>query len=428
MKIVYITAGTAGSYCGACARDVALARELIALGHQVVLVPLYTPLRTDGYDPSIDAVYYGGINAYLQQRFAFFRGPHKSLDRLLDRPSLLRLVSRFAISTRPEGLGEMTVSVLCGEAGLQRKELYKLNRFLDGQSPFHIINLGNALLMGLAPTLKERFGVPLVCTLQGEEAFVESLPDPYRERALELMRFNAKAVDAFVAPCEAYMNSRGRFMNIERGRIRLIRPGIELQSFAGVAPRHRSPFRVGYLSRICREKGFDILRKAYCILQAQKGDDSVLAVAGQITPGEEPFWKRQCNELARNGLSDRLEYAGELGFKAKALFLKSCSVFCLPSRIEEGRAIACLEALAAGVPVIAPDRGVFPEIIGLTGGGLLVPAEDPKALANAIASLRDDPEKADRMGTSGGKGITEFFTAKRMSRETMDLYAELAAS
>jgi len=425
MKIVYIAAGAAGTYCGACARDVALAGTLTALGHQLLLVPLYTPLRVDGRDPSISSVYYGGINAYLQQRHAFFRRPHGTLDKLLDNPSLLRWISRFALSTRPEELGEMTVSVLRGEEGFQKKELDKLIRFLAGQRPIDVINIGNALLLGLAGALRKHFGAPLVCTLQGEESFVERLPEPFRARAVELMRSAAKTIDAFVASSETCAARASRFLKIEAQKVRLVRPGIEVENYLGVGPRHRSPFRVGYLSRISPDKGFDILRQAFCILHRRKGG-GVLAVAGQIPRGEEPFWKAQRDELARIGLSDRMEYAGEPDLNAKTWFLKSCSVFCLPSRVVEYRGIACLEALAAGVPSIVPDRGVFPEIIRLTGGGLLVPPEDPEALADAIASLRDDPEKADRLGQRGTRGVAEHFAAEKTARETLELYAELA--
>ena len=131
MRITYIAAGAAGSYCGACARDVALCRGLIARGHDVLLVPLYTPLRSDLPMPRVERVFYGGINAWLQDRSGLFRKTPRFVDWIFDRPWLLNLVARAAIETRPEELGAMTVSVLRGAEGPQRKELEKLVAFLE---------------------------------------------------------------------------------------------------------------------------------------------------------------------------------------------------------------------------------------------------------------------------------------------------------
>ena len=85
MRILSITAGAAGMYCGSCFRDNALAAELIARGHDVSLVPMYTPVRTD--EPSVSAggrVLFGGISVYLQQQSAIFRKTPRLLDRLWD--------------------------------------------------------------------------------------------------------------------------------------------------------------------------------------------------------------------------------------------------------------------------------------------------------------------------------------------------------
>ncbi|MDP6106880.1 MAG: hypothetical protein QGI33_00390 [Candidatus Brocadiia bacterium] len=117
MRIVYIGAGAAGTYCGACARDVTLVRGLLARGHDAMLLPLYTPLTSDMPDVSLGQVFYGGVNVYLQDRFALFRWTPRLVDWLLDRPALLREASRFGIETRPEDLGNMTVSVLRGADG-----------------------------------------------------------------------------------------------------------------------------------------------------------------------------------------------------------------------------------------------------------------------------------------------------------------------
>src|SRR4051812_40835700 len=122
MRIAYIAAGAGGMYCGSCLHDNTLAAALLKLGEDVVLAPIYTPIRTDEEDVSTSRVFFAGINAYLQQKSAFFRRLPRWLDRWLDHPALLRLVSNGA-SVEPAELGDLTVSMLRGEHGHQRKEL-----------------------------------------------------------------------------------------------------------------------------------------------------------------------------------------------------------------------------------------------------------------------------------------------------------------
>src|SRR5579872_3112058 len=107
MRIAYITAGGAGMFCGSCMHDNTLVAELQAQGHDALLIPTYTPIRTDEADVSQKRVFLGGINVYLQQKLAFFRHTPWLLDRLLDANGLLRWVSRFAVKTQAEELGAL---------------------------------------------------------------------------------------------------------------------------------------------------------------------------------------------------------------------------------------------------------------------------------------------------------------------------------
>src|SRR5713101_1856445 len=112
MKILSITAGAANMYCGSCLRDNALAAELMAQGHDITLVPLYTPTLTDEANVSQERVFFGGISVYLEQHSAFFRNTPKFLDRLWDSRLALKAASHSSIPTSPRLLGEFTVSML----------------------------------------------------------------------------------------------------------------------------------------------------------------------------------------------------------------------------------------------------------------------------------------------------------------------------
>ncbi len=422
MRIAYIAAGAGGSYCGACARDVTLARGLTARGHDVLLLPLYTPLRSDLSHPGLGRIFYGGINAYLQQRFGLFRRTPGFVDWLFDRPALLRLVSRFAIETQPEGLGEMTVSVLRGTEGRQRKELEKLVGFLEREHRPDVVNLTNSLLSAVAPEIKRRMGVPLFCALQGEEAFVARLPQPHRDEARSLMRSHAQHFDLLFSPGERYADEMAEFLAVPRERVHVVRPGLEPGPYRPSGPRVREPFRIGFLSRVTPAKGLDILVDAFIMLEEMRPGRATLSVAGEVAGVHRGFLRGLRRRVASAGLADRFEYLGEVDLAGKAALLRSLSVFCLPSRYAEQRAMACLEAMAAGVPVVVPAAGLFPELVDLTGGGVLVPVEDADAVAQVLAGLMDDPDGADRMGRAASEGVAEHFSAEAMADRTLHAY------
>jgi len=426
MRIIYIAAGAAGSYCGACSRDVTLARELIAQGHDVQMIPLYTPIQADGPDPSVRQVFYGGINAYLQQHSAICRRLPPVAHWLLDRPFLLRIAGRFAVHTRPEKLGPMTVSVLQGAAGRQRRELEELLGYLaHGHLP-DVVNLTNSLLSGLAPALRERLHVPVICTLQGEESFVERLREPHREHAWDLLRQNAAAVDAFIAPGRQYAEDMARLLNVPAERVHVVHAGIDMAQYA----RRRAmppgqPFRIGFLSRLSRDKGLDTLCRAFRLLAEGRPTDHELVLAGQCAGPGAKLWGQLSVELDAAGLADRVRYIGVPDLRGKIAMLSGCHVFCVPERFPEPRGMACLEAMALGLPAVGPDLGIFPEVAELTGGLVCVPPDDPRALAAALAELRDDPGRIARMGQAAAKGIAEHFSAAGMAAGTLNVYRQL---
>ena len=191
MRIAYITAGAAGMFCGSCMHDNTLVAALMAQGHDALLIPTYTPIRTDEVDVSQQRVFFGGINVFLQQKSALFRHTPWFLDRLLDFPRLLRWVSRFAVKTRADQLGELTLSMLKGEHGHQRKEIAKLVRFLEHEVRPEIITFTNVLLSGMVHTLRDRVKAPILGVLQGDDAFLEMLPETFRRPALDLIRATA---------------------------------------------------------------------------------------------------------------------------------------------------------------------------------------------------------------------------------------------
>ena len=186
MRIAHITPSAGGSfYCENCLRDAALVKAMDKLGHDLLTIPLYLPLETEQYSAvSKTPIFFGGINVYLQQKFALFRKTPRWFDKMLDSPTLLSWISRKAGMTSAKELGETTISMLQGEHGKQIKELHRLIDWLDirGNKP-DIVCLSNVLLAGLAQSIKQRLGLPVVCLLQDEDGFLDGLPSQHSKQA-----------------------------------------------------------------------------------------------------------------------------------------------------------------------------------------------------------------------------------------------------
>jgi len=264
MRIAYITAGAAGMFCGSCLHDNTLVAALIAQGHDALLIPTYTPIRTDEPDVSQKRVFFGGINVFLQQKLAFFRHTPWLLDRLLDAPRLLRWVSRFAVKTQAERLGDLTISMLRGELGHQRKEVAKLVHWLASDVRPSVINLTNVLLSGMIAEIKRKVRVPILCTLQGDDIYLEALPEPFRGQALQLISEHCRDVDGFIATSAYYADFMAKYLGIARERIHVIYPGLNLAGHgAARPPADGKPAAIGYFARICRKKACTFWRRRF---------------------------------------------------------------------------------------------------------------------------------------------------------------------
>jgi glycosyltransferase involved in cell wall biosynthesis len=411
-------------YCGSCLRDNALAAALLARGHDVVLTPVYTPTRTDERNVSQSHVFFGGISVFLEQQMSLFRHTPRFLDRLWDAPWVIRLASKRQIKVDPRSLGEMTVSMLRGERGFQAKEIGKLLSWLRQEPSFDVINLPYALLLGLAEPLKRELQAPICCTLQGEDLFLDGLQTPYRDQSLELIRSLSRHVDAFLPVSEYYRNYMPGYLGVPPEKMHLVPLGINME---GYAPRVRplsDTFTVGYLARIAPEKGLHVLCEAYRALRAMPGvGRSRLVAAGYLLAEHQGYLDGILKKMREWRLDGEFEYRGEVDRAQKTSFLQSLDVFSVPATYEEPKGLFLLEAMANGVPVVQPRRGAFPEIVANTGGGLIVDANDPAALAAGWLDLWRNPEKAAAFGRAGAAGVREYYDVGRMAESVENVYA-----
>lgn len=423
MKILAFTAGAANMYCGSCLRDNALAAELIAQGHDVILQPIYTPTLTDEENVSRNRVLFGGISIYLQQHSSLFRKSPWLLDRLWDSSVVLRAASKSSIPTNPRLLGELTISMLKGEDGFQGKELLKLAEWLRQGTAPDVVTLPNSLLIGLAQPIRRVLNRPVCCTLQGEDLFLETLDASYRSAALDLIRSHVPHVDAFVAVSDYYAKFMGRYLRIPPDKMRVVPLGINLKGYGPGFRFQTNCFTVGYFARITPEKGLHNLCEAYRRLrEGGEFSGATLEAAGYLAPEHRPYLRKIEQQMKDWGLAHEFRYRGVLDRAHKIEFLRNLSVLSVPSTYDEPKGIFLLEAMANGVPVVQPRRGAFPEILAKTGGGILVEPDDPDSLAAGILSLWKDPARAEQLGRAGAQGVRDHYSVTQMAQRSLEVY------
>ncbi|KAF0177078.1 MAG: Glycosyl transferase group 1 [Limisphaerales bacterium] len=433
MNLVQITPGAGGMYCGNCFRDNALVAALRQRGHEVLMVPLYLPMTLDEESQAAGVpTFFGGINVYLQQQSAFFRRAPKWLHSLLDSPALLKLAAGRAAKTQAADVGELTLSMLRGEEGNQVRELDELVAWLKTQPRPDVVLLSNALLVGFTRKLKAELGCKVVCNLQGEDAYLDSMPSPLRERVWALLAERCRDCDLFIAPSRYFGDTMAKRLNLPADKVRVVFNGISLEGYGdkwqvagdtaasatplSPATSHLSP-TLGYFARMCREKGLDLLVETFIELKRRNAVPGLkLKVGGGCGPGDEPFVAQLKEHLRRAGCLDDVSFHPNLTREQKVAFLQSLTVFSVPALYGEGFGLYLIEALAAGVPVVQPRHAAFPELVEATGGGVIAEA-NAAALAAAIEALLLDPARLRTLGEAGRRAVGERFTVDRMAAE-----------
>jgi glycosyltransferase involved in cell wall biosynthesis len=428
MQIVQITPGAGAMYCGNCFRDNALVRELRRQGHEVTMVPLYLPLTLDEADESSRTpIFFGGISVYLEQKSNLFQRTPHWVRRLLASRRILTWAGKRAAKTRAAEVGDMMLSMLRGEEGRQARELEELITWLKTQPPPDVICLSNALLVGLARKLKAELHAPVVCSLQGEDAFLDGLPDSHCEVSWQLLRERAREVDHFIAPSRYFGELMARRLGLPAEQVSVVYNGISLDGYEAQSPKPKVSSQgapvLGYLARMCQAKGLDTLVEAFIVLkQRGKVPRLKLQIGGSCGPGDEPFVKALRKRLAEAGFIGEVAFFPNLTRAEKIDFLRGLTVFSVPALYGEAFGLYLIEALAAGVPVVQPRHAAFPELVAATGGGVLCEPSDSKALADQIEFLLLNPGEAQKLGTAGQQAVRDKFSVAAMAQETIRVF------
>ena len=402
-------------------RDSSLARELIAMCHEAHLVPMYLPLQLD--EEQIDEstpVFFGGINVYLQQKYRLFRKLPRWMDQVFNGRRLLRMVAKRSHLTSANEQGEMTCLMLRLEESNLGKEVDKLVDWLKQDGKPDVIVLSNALLAGLIRELKSRLGVPVVCTFQGEDSFLDSLPKPWCNRAWEELAMRVQDADFLVAPSQFYGRLMEERLRLEPGSIHVIPNGIDLSGWRESDGENVK--RIGYLARMCHSKGLGLLVDAFI----QLNDSSLtLAIAGTMGGGDEVYVAGLKKKLEKARLDNRVEWFPDLARQEKVDFLRDLSVFSVPVVYPEAFGLYLLEAMACGVPVVMPNASAFPEVVNSAACGVLVTPGSAGDLARGLQEMLDDPER-EVVGKKGRRAVEERYHVGAMALNFEKIFGKVA--
>ena len=427
MKLYAVTAGAANMYCGSCLRDNALAAELKRQGHDVVLMPMYTPTLVDEENVSDAKVLFGGISVYLQQNSALFRKTPWFLDKLWDSRFALKAAAKRSIAVNPKFLGEMTVAMLEGEAGPQRKEFQKMEHELRQMERPDLLTLPNTFVISMAEAARRALQAPILTTLSGEDLFLEGLLEPYRSRALQLIRSRVPRVDGFVAVSEFCKRLMQSYLDLPPGRTYVVPLGVNTQDLAMREDRRDGVFRIGYFARVCPEKSLHQLCEAYRWMRHEGGlPPSRLEAAGYLAPEHKGYLEIIQKQMMEWGLAGEFHYHGSVDREQKVAFLRSLDVLSVPSIYAEPKGLYALEAMACGVPIVQPNHGAFPELIERTQGGLLAEPDNPVSFGQNILRLYREPALRAELSESGARAVREYYSVQAMARRATEVYTAVA--
>jgi glycosyltransferase involved in cell wall biosynthesis len=426
MKIAYITPGSGDNfYCQNCFRDDELLTAMLVLGQDVRKIPMYLPSGYNHTGVPGTPVFYGAINLYLREKMPLYRHAPSWLERAFDSQPMLRYAAKKSGSTSASGLEGMTISMLHGEEGRQAAELDNLIQYLSDEIKPDVVHLSNALLLGLARRIKNDVGARVVCSLQDENEWVDGMDGSQQTVVWSLMAEKARDVDLFIATSRYYSEKSQGELDIPGERIEVINGGINLQGYER-SELPLDPPVIGYLCRMSEYFGLGIVVDAFLELkQDTRFKNLRLHMTGGYTGLDKPFVDRQIARITEQGWKDDVRIFREFDKKNRIPFLKSLTLLSVPVPSGEAFGAYQVESLAAGVPVVQPDVGCYPEFVEATRGGVIFKPNTGEALAEAAASLLLDPERVRQLGEQGRKAVMAGYSMDLMAKNILGLYERI---
>ena len=384
MKILLIITNSGDTfYCSNCFRDNLHAQALRNAGHEVVIMPVYLPL-TDKSFPADTPVFFPATTYYVAQKFFNKWKMPLFFEKILDSQPLLRLASSFSGTTSAKGMEKMTLSMINGDDKHFAKQIEKLLDWIVNHDKPDVIHLSTSMLVGIAKAIKNRIDIPVVCSLQDEEIWLDSLENQYANEAWKSIGQNSKYIDRFIASSEFYKSvAMSKVSEIKD--IDVVYPGVNIEKYKSLdCPQNPT---IGFFYRMNYENGLDILAQAFIKLKNENTIPNLkLKIGGGYTRENKRFVNR-IRRILQPYIRDVI-WSDNYNLDEHTHFYKDISLICVPLRFNESVGLYLCEAFAVGRPAIAPNTGSFSEIVG--NAGILYSPNDSEQLAESIKKMLTD--------------------------------------
>lgn len=425
MKIVYIITGSGGSfYCANCYRDMLYLRAIKKVpGISASAIPLYLPPDETNIESGFDKeVFFGAISMFLREKVRFLRNMPSFMDKIFDSKPLLKIAARQAGATRTHGYEGLTLNMIEGGTAFRKDEMDRLvEHFVKGGKP-DIIHLSNALIIGIAKHIKKRINVKIVCSLLNEDDWIDEMDEPYRSQAWKMIAKEAPHIDNFVTPSNYFKNLFTARTGLKSSNIHIVPLGFDPE-FTMPATNELHDPAIGFFSRVNYHNGFDKLVDAFIDLKTKNALPGLtLNVCGGFTGDDKPFISSQMRKIREKGFQKCVRIFHEFHGENKLAFFRSVDVISVPVRKYDGYGLYILEANSAGIPVVQPSTGAFPEILEKTGGGIIYSPDTVEELSAALLRLLKDRKSINEFGEAGSKRVRSELSLSRMSSGLSAVY------
>ena len=384
MKVLFIIPGSGDSfYCGNCFRDNLQASALKKAGHEVIIMPLYLPLKHESFHADTP-LFFPATTYYVAQKFFKKRQMPKWLERITASGSILNVASSMSGTTSAEGTEGMTLSMITGDDPAFAIHVKQLIDWIISQERPDVIHLSSTLLLGIAKEIKQRLTIPIVCSVQDEEVWIDSLKKQDASEAWQGIKDNLPYVDRFITTSNFYKNVLQQRMP-EVKEIKVVYPGIDRDNyFSDVYPADPT---IGFFYRMNRENGLDILAKAFVKLKRKGSIPNLKLKIGGGYTGKDKRFQKKIRSIIAPYISD-VEISDSYSLDNHTDFYKNITVISVPITFDEGVGLYLCEAFAAGRPAVEPATGSFSEIVG--DAGILYKPNNSDALADALEQMLYD--------------------------------------
>jgi phosphatidylinositol alpha-mannosyltransferase len=341
----------------------------------------------------------------------------RALRRLGWQPTLL------APASRPDGIPPDLPVVTFGRPlpvpasgsvariGLVVRGWLGVRRFLRS-APFEVVHVHEPLVPLLPFAVLEYSRSVNIATFHATCGGPTSTPSlGYRLAGFFVRRWYER-LDGRICVSEA---ARGFVSRFFPGDYRVIPNGIDFSRFAAPPRRSRPAPTILFVGRLERRKGLPVLLEAFRLVR-QRFPEARLEIVGP--DGGLRRWVE--DYIGRHRL-DGVELAGFLPEEEVVRRYRSAWVFCAPATGGESFGLVLLEAMAAGLPVVASDIPGYREVAGGPSGAVLVPPRDPAALARELVGLISDPDRRTELGRRGQEWAARF-DWDRVARQVVEVY------